>query len=157
MLARPMLLQVLQPFDGLLYRGPMSGRHPPHDEITLVHPLEPLVAATIEAFVQCLPNEPLERLAAVPDRQVDGYARIAAERAGVDGTSAVILIAPHEPRATFRQAVHDGEVLDEVRHTRVVNLVAQAADIELSKVRRGHRDLRYSAATRTGSGCGFAL
>src|SRR5262249_59056170 len=90
MLAGPVLLQVPQPLDCLLYRRPMSGRHPPHDEIALIHPLEPLVAAAIEAFVHGLPHEALKRFGAVPYRKVDRHARVAGERAGLDSASAVV-------------------------------------------------------------------
>src|SRR4029450_744327 len=79
--ARPLLLQMPQPLDRLLSRWPMAGWHPPHHEIALVHSLEPLMTAAIEAFVHRLPNKPLERLDAVPCRQVDRHAWVAGERA----------------------------------------------------------------------------
>src|SRR5262249_22922676 len=140
-LARPVLLQMLQPLDCLLHHRSMSGRHPPHHEIALVHALEPLVAAAVEAFVHRLPDEPLERLDAVPYRQVDRHARIAGERAGVDGASAVVLIAPDKSWAALGQAVHEREVVDEVRHARIADLVAQTANVELREMKRCHQDM----------------
>src|SRR4029450_7807426 len=115
----------------------MSGRHPPHDEIAFIHPLEPLVAAAIEALVHGLPHEALKRFGAVPYRNVARHARVAGERAGLDSASAVVLITPHESRAALRQTVHKREVIHELRHARISNLVAQASDIELGEVKYG--------------------
>ena len=56
-----MLLEVVQALDCLLHRRPMSRRHPPHDEVALVHALEPFMALAIKAFVPRLPYEALER------------------------------------------------------------------------------------------------
>src|SRR6266508_5054730 len=59
MVARPMALQVVEPLDCLLHGGPVSGRHPPHDEIALFHFLKPLFPPPVEAFVNGLPYEAL--------------------------------------------------------------------------------------------------
>src|SRR5262249_25151910 len=126
-----------QPLDCLLYGRPMSGRYPPHHEIALIHPLEPLVAAAIEAFVHGLPHEALKRFGAVPYRKVDRHARVAGERARLDSASAVVLVTPHESRAALRQTVHKREVIHELRYARISNLVTQASDIELGEVKYG--------------------
>src|SRR5437763_4649761 len=159
MVARAMLLEVVQALDCLLHRRPMSRRHPPHDEVALVHALEPFMALAIKAFVPRLPYEALERLDAVPYREVDRHARIAVERTRVDGASAVVLVAPDKSWAALGQAVHKSKIVDELRHARVADVVTQAADVELGKM-AGHRFTRvlsHSAATCTGSGCGLAL
>src|SRR5262249_6011554 len=124
----------------------MSGRYPPHHEIALIHPLEPLVAAAIEAFVHGLPHEALKRFGAVPYRKVDRHARVAGERAGLDSASAVVLVTPHKSRAALRQTVTKREVIHALRHARISDLVAQASDIELGKVKRGHGG--YPSVTR---------
>ena len=72
-LARTVLLQMLKPLDRLRDGRPMSGRHPPHHEIALVHRLEPFVAAAVEALVHGLPDVLLERLDVLPDRHVHGH------------------------------------------------------------------------------------
>src|SRR4029450_9613855 len=122
----------------------MSGRHPPHDEIELMHPPEPLVAAAIEALVHGLPHEVLKRFGAVPYRKVDRHARVAGERAGLDSASAVVLVTPHKSRAALRQTVHKREVIHELRHARISNLVAQASDIELGEVKYGRSQGRLT-------------
>src|SRR5215831_10868620 len=116
----------------------MSDRYPPHDEIAFIHPIEPLVAAAIEAFVHGLPHEALKRFGAVPYRKIDRHARVAGERASLDSASAVVLVTPYKSRAALRQTVHEREVIHELRHARISNLVAQAADIELGEVKYGH-------------------
>src|SRR5262249_4022951 len=157
-LARPVLPQMVKPLNSLLHCGPVSGRYPPHHKVALVHPLKPFVAPAIEALMQGLPNEPLERLHAVPYRQVDRHARVFGKRARFDRASAVVLVAPNKSRAALGQPVHEREIVDEFRHTRIASLVTQAADIELREVKLCHGlCLCYSAATATGSGCGFAL
>src|SRR5215831_184342 len=128
-----------QPLDCLLYGRLMPGRHPPHDEIALIHPLEPLVAAAIEAFVHGLPHEALKRFGTVPYRKVDRHARVAGERAGLDSASAVVLVTPYKSRAALRQTVHKRQVIHELRHARISNLVAQASDIELAEVKHWSR------------------
>src|SRR5262249_16519445 len=115
----------------------MSGRHPPHDEIAFIHPLEPLVAAAIKALVHGLPHEALKRFGAVPYRKVDRHARVAGEWADLDSASAVVLVTPHKSRAALRQTVHKREVIHELRHAWICNLVAQAFDIELGQVKYG--------------------
>src|SRR5215471_6916956 len=107
-----------QPLDCLLYGRPMSGRHPPHDEIAFIHPLEPLVAAAIKALVHGLPHEALKRFGAVPYRKVDRHARVAGEWADLDSASAVVLVT----RAALRQTVHKREVIHELRHAWICNL-----------------------------------
>src|SRR5690242_10856977 len=153
MAARPVPLEVAQPFDRLVHRRAMSGRHPPHHEVALVHALEPFMPLPIKAFVHRLPYEALERLDAIPYREVDRHARIAVERTGVDGSSAGVLIAPDKSRAALGQTVHKRKIVDELRHARVADVVAQAADVELSKMAAHRPGPSHSAATRTGSGC----
>src|SRR5262249_48883122 len=129
LLTRPLLLQMLKPLNGLPHRRPMSGWHPPHDEVTLVHPLEPLVAAAITALMHGLPNKPPERLDGLPYREVDRHARVAIERTGLDRASAVVLVAPNKSGALFCQAVHERKIIDEVGHARIANLITEATDI----------------------------
>src|SRR5215472_8713743 len=117
----------------------MSDRYPPHDEIAFIHPIEPLVAAAIEAFVHGLPHEALKRFGAVPYRKIDRHARVAGERAGLDSASAVVLVTPYKSRAALRQTVHKRQVIHELRHARISNLVAQASDIELGEVKHWSR------------------
>src|SRR5262249_62268501 len=102
--------------------------------------LGPLGRAAVESLVDRLPDEPRERRDAVPYRQVDRHARIAGERAGVDGACAVVLIAPDKSWAAPGQAVHEREVVDEVRHTRIADFIAQAANVELREMKRCHRN-----------------
>src|SRR5262245_43858007 len=119
MVARSLLLEVAQPLDRLLHRPPMSRRHPPHHEVAFDTALEPLMAMAIEALMHRLPYEALQRLDAVPYREIDRHAWIAVEWTRVDGASAVVLVTPDESWAALGQTVHEGKIVDELRHARV--------------------------------------
>src|SRR5215831_2277099 len=96
MLARPVRLEMLEPPDRLGDARPAASRHVPEDEIGAVELLEPFGLAGVEARVHGLPHELLQRLHALPDRQVDRHARIALERTGVGRVAGRIRVAPHE-------------------------------------------------------------
>src|SRR6185437_13560074 len=156
MIARSVFFEVLQPRDRLFHARPVSHRHPPHHEVSLLEMLEPFRAATVKTFMNGLINEALERLDALPHRHIDGDARIGiGPRAG--GIAAVVDETPDEAGRAFGQPVDQPEVIGEIGHARIVDLVADAADVQLRQmmIRRLLHD-PYSAASRTAP-CGSAL
>src|SRR5689334_6468379 len=147
MIAGTVLRETIQPLQCFVNARSMALRHPPHHEIWLLEMLEPFGAAAVEALVDRLVDEPFERFDACPHRHVDRDARIdIGPRAG--RVAALVNKAPDEARGPFGQAVDQCEIVREVGHARIVDLVADAADIQLRKLRvRGLLHLAYSAAT----------
>src|SRR5262249_4358635 len=104
-----------------------------------------------EPLVNGLIDETLKRLDALPDRQVDRNARIGIGPRACR-VAALVDVAPHKPRCPLGEAVHHRQVIREIRHARILDLVADAPDVELRKMMvwgllHGH----YSAACGTGS------
>jgi hypothetical protein len=58
-------------------------------------------------------------------------------RSRVGGVAASVDIAPDESGAAFGNAVHQCKIVGEIRHARIVDLVSNAADIELCKMMIG--------------------
>src|SRR5262249_36770920 len=133
-LARPMFLQMLEPPDGLRDAWPMADRHMPEDEIRFIEPFEPFVLARIKAGVHGLPDEFLQRLDALPYRHVDRHPRIAGVRAGVGRIAARVRVAPNEAGRTVGQRVDAREIVHEIRHARIVRLVANPSNVELGEM-----------------------
>src|SRR5580693_6999130 len=134
----------------------MAGRHPPQHVRRPFKMLEPFGAPAIETLVNCLPDKALKRLDALPHRKIDDDTRVGI-RPRVGGATARVGIAPDESGAALGNAVHHGKIVGEIRHTRIVDLVANAADVQLRKMMIGwllHGS--YSAATRAAP-CGSAL
>src|SRR5262245_28410522 len=163
---RAVLFQMLEPRHRLVDRGPMSCRHPPHHEIPITRWFEPFRAPRIEAFVYGLPDVALQRFDAFPHRHVDGDPRIAV-RAKVRGIPGVVLQPPNETFGAVCDRVHPREIVDEIRHSRIADLVAQASDIELRQMLPAHfvapfpwvdtgSSFFYSAAIAAGSAAGRA-
>src|SRR6185312_4367613 len=147
--ARPVLLQMVQPRNRLLYAGTVSGAHPPHHKIWSVEMLEPLGAAAIEAPVDRLIDEALEGLDVFPDRQIDSDAFIGI-RPRARRVAGLVDIAPDEAWRPLRQPVHQRQIVREIGHAPIVDLVTDATDVELCKLMVGwllHG--AYSAASRT--------
>src|SRR5436190_10216537 len=95
-ITRAILPEALQPLDGLLHRGLVTRRHPPHHEIGPIHLVEPLVPTAVEALVHGLPDVALERLNALPHRDIQDDPRIV-ERMDAGCVAAVVLQTPDEP------------------------------------------------------------
>src|SRR5262245_20088030 len=134
--ARPMAPEAFEAFDRLLDRRNVSCRHPPHHEIRSIQLLKPFVTAAIDALVDGLPAVAVQRSDVLPYRRVDGHGRSAAVRA-VRGRIAAR--SPQSPDETFGlvgNGVHPRQIVDKLRHARVVDLVAQASNIELSEMPR---------------------
>src|SRR5262249_35857890 len=141
-------------------RRSVAVRHPPHHEVRPLELLEPFVPSAVEALVHGLPDVFLECLDTFPDRHVDGDARIVGVWPRIRRIAAVVLVAPDETRATLGKSVDHSEIVHEVRHARIVDLFAPPPDVEFGKVLRFNlrcHSIPYSAATFTGSGCGFAV
>src|SRR6516164_9445261 len=67
---------------------------------------------------------------------MDGDARIGGgPRCG--GIAARVYIAPYETGAALGQAIHQREIVGEIRHAQIVDLVAQATDVQLRKMMIG--------------------
>src|SRR5262245_52412624 len=135
-LACTMLLQMLDASDSLLHARSMAGRHPPQREGRPCKMLKPIGAAAIKAPVHRLPDKLLKCSDALPNRKIDDDPRIGI-RPRVSGVTAVVDIAPDEPGATFGNAVHHGQIVREIRHARIVDLVANTADVQLRKMMIG--------------------
>ena len=98
--------------------------------------LEPFRAAAVKLLVNGLVDKALERLDVLPDGQVDGDLWIGiGPRAG--GVAALVDIAPDETRRALGQAVHPREIVREICHTWIVDLVSNAADVQLRKMMIG--------------------
>lgn len=50
---------------------------------------------------------------------------------------ALVDIAPDESGAAFGDAVHQGEIVGEIRHARVVEIVSNATEVQLRKMMIG--------------------
>ena len=98
--------------------------------------LEPFRAAAVKLLVNGLVDKALERLDVLPDRQVDGDLWIGiGPRAG--GVAALVDITPDETRRALGQAVHPRQIVREICHTWIVDLVSNAADVQLRKMMIG--------------------
>src|SRR5690348_2314155 len=149
-----MRFEMIEPRNRLFDARPMTDGHPPHREIRPVEMLEPFGAAAVEALVNGLIDKTLQRLDALPDRQINGDARIGIRpRAG--RVAAVVDATPDKAGRAFGQAVHHREVVGEIRHARIADLVSDAADVQLRKLVIG-RLLHDPHSAATGS-CASAL
>src|SRR5215472_7523836 len=98
--------------------------------------LEPVGAAAIEALVHGLKDKVLECAHALPHRHVDDDAWIGiGPRVG--GITAVVDIAPDEAWAALGEAIHQSQVVGEIRHPWIVEVVADATDIQFGKMMIG--------------------
>src|SRR5215510_9166421 len=132
--ARSMPPEVLEPFDRFLNRWNMARRHPPHHEIGPLRLFEPFLPPSVEALVHRLPDIGLQRGNALPHRHVDRHARITPVWAIAGGVAARILQSPHKTFGPISNRIDSRKVVHEVGHARVVDLVAQASDVELSEM-----------------------
>src|SRR5262245_11561051 len=115
---------------------PMAGRHPPHHKVLFLEVRKPFSPPVVKPFVDGLVDKPFKRLDAFPYRQIDGYARVRIwSRAGRVAT--LVDIAPNETRGALREPVHQRQIVCEVCHPLVVDLVSNAADVQLRKVMIG--------------------
>jgi hypothetical protein len=130
------LFQMLNPRDRLLYARPMAGRHPPQHERRPFKMLKPIGAAAIEAPVYCLPDKAFKSIDVLPHRKIDNDTRVGI-RPRVSGVTALVDIAPDESGAAFGNAVHQCKIVREICHARVVDLVSDAADVQLRKMMIG--------------------
>ena len=135
-IAWTVLLQMLDARDSLLDAWPMAGRHPPQHDRWPFKMLKPLGAAAIEVFMDCLPNKALKCIDALPNRKIDDDTRIGI-RPRVGSIAALVDIAPDEPGAPVGNAVHQGEIVGEIRHARIVDLVSSAANVEFCEMMIG--------------------
>src|SRR5262249_14889967 len=147
-IARPVLFVVLKAFDRLFHARPMPGWHPPHHEIRALEMLKPFGAAPIETLMDRLIDEMLQRLDILPHRQIDSDAWIGVgPRAG--GIATIVDEAPNESRRTLCQAIYQHEVVGEVSHARIIDLITDAADVQL-------REISVRWLLHGGTPCGLA-
>src|SRR5690348_8556823 len=128
-----MLFQMRQARDGLFHAWPMAGRHPPQRDGRSLKMLEPVGATAVEALVYGLPDEVLQRGDVFPDRQIDDDERVS-KRPRVGGVAAVVDIAPDETGAARGEAIHQLEIVGELGHAGIVELVFDPADVQLGKM-----------------------
>jgi hypothetical protein len=131
-----MLLQMLDARDSLLDARPMAGRHPPQYDRWPFKMLKPIGAAAIEARMDRPPDKALKCIDALPHRKIDDDTRVGI-RPRVSGATALVDIAPDEPGAAFGNAVHQCKIVREICHARIIDLVSNAADIQLCKMMIG--------------------
>jgi hypothetical protein len=135
-IAWTMLLQMLDARDGLLDVRSMADWHPPQHDRWPFKMLKPIGAAPIEALMDCLPDKALKCIDALPNREIDDNTRVGV-RPRVSGVAALIDIAPDESGAAFGNAVHQRKIVREICHAWIVDLVSNAADVQLCKVMIG--------------------
>src|ERR1700724_2069053 len=128
-----MLLQMLDARDSLLDARPMADRHPPQHDRWPFKMLKPIGAATIEAPMDCLPDKALKCGDALPNRKIDDDARVGI-RPRVRAVAALGGRAPDAPGAAVRNPVHQCKIIRETRHARIVDVVSNAADVQLCKM-----------------------
>jgi hypothetical protein len=135
-IAWTILLQMLDAPDSLLDARAMADRHPPQHDRWPFKMLKPIGAAAIEAPMDRLPDKALKYIDALPNRKIDDDPRVGI-RPRVSGVAALVDIAPDEPGAAFRNAVHQCKIVRETCHARIVDLVSNAADVQLCKMMTG--------------------
>src|SRR5690606_13301764 len=121
-IAVSMLAQVFEPCERLFERRPMPERYPPHDEVHRPQHLEPFGTALVQLAVHRVPDEILERLDALPAREVRHESRIAVELClRVAGARhARTFHDPHEAGHALAQAVDEVERRHELGDARIV-------------------------------------
>ena len=133
MIARTMLLQILDACDSLLDARSMSDRHPPQHDGRPFKMRKPLGATAIEALMDCLPDKALKGIDALPNRKIDDDVRVGI-RPRFSGVAALVDMAPDEPVAPFGNAIDQCKIVGEIRHAGIVELVTNAADIQLCEM-----------------------
>ena len=131
-----MLFQMRNTRDSLLDAWTMAGRYPPQHDSWPFKRLKPIGAAAIEALVDGLPDEALERFDILPNREIDDDTRIGI-RPCVSRVAALVDMAPDEAGAAFGNAVHQFQIVDEIRHPWIVEIVSNTADIQLGEMMIG--------------------
>ena len=125
-----------KPRDSFLDARAVAGRHPPQRDSRPFKMLEPVGAAAIEALVHGLPDEALQRVDALPHRNIDDDLGVGIGPS-VSGVAALVELAPDEPGAAFGKAVHQFKIVREIRHARILELVFDAADVQFGQVMIG--------------------
>src|SRR5262245_42466448 len=128
-----MQIEMLQPRNRLFDARLVPNGNPPHHEISVLEMLKPFGAALIETFMDRPVDEALERRDAFPHCQVDGDARVGIRPCG-GRVSAFIDVAPYEARRSFSQTIYQREIVGEIGHARILDLVSNAADVQLRKM-----------------------
>src|SRR5687767_14210155 len=136
-------LEVGQPSLALVHCRQVSVGHGPDHQLRRRHRLKPLCLAAVEAFVDRLEDEGLELLHAGPDAHAGDDDWIC-ERAKIDRSvvAAVANKAPDKARHPFRHGVDPAKIVDELRHARIVERIAEPRDVKLGN---GHPLPRYYA------------
>src|SRR5262245_64633529 len=151
MVARPVPLEMLQAGHGLLDTWSVSGGHPPHHEVRTREVLKPIRAAAVETFMDGLVNEALKCLDTFPNRQVDRDTRIGI-RPRARGVAAFIDVAPNETGRPLGQTIHHRQIVGEISHTWILDLIADPPDVELRKMMIGRLLHRLHFAAGAGDG-----
>src|SRR5580704_15837047 len=98
---------------------------PPHDEMRLVHLLEPLAAFAVEAgVVHCLPHKLLKGFDTLPDREVGNDHRILVDLKA-RRIPLIVLEPPDEARHALTQAVDTVEIVEKLGRAWIALAVAQ--------------------------------
>src|SRR5262249_15409130 len=116
--------------------GPMAGRYPPQHHRRPFKLLEPIGAAAIELLMDRFPDKALKRLDAFPNGKIDDDKRVGI-RPRVGGVTALVDVTPDETGAPFGDAVHQRKIVGETGHARIVDLIPNAADVQLRKLMIG--------------------
>src|SRR4029077_15422383 len=103
-----------------------------------------------------LPDKALQRCDAFPHRKIDDDASVGIGPC-VGGAAALVDIAPDESGAAIGNAVHQSKIVGEIRHARIVDLVANTADIQLREMMVGWLLHGSSSAATRAAPCGSLL
>ena len=132
-ISRTVLLQMFEPAHRVLDAWSAAGRHPPHYEILLLEVLEPFDTSAVKPLVDGLVDKMFKRVHALPHRQIDSYAGIGV-RPRASRVAAFVDIAPNEAGCPLGEPVHQRQIVREVRHARILDLVANAPNVQLREM-----------------------
>ena len=90
-------------------------------------------AAGVEALVQRLPDEALQRLHIFPHRQIRQNGRVVID-SHVHGMPALVLQTPDEAGHLLGKTVHAFDVVDEFGHARIIERITDPRDVELGEM-----------------------
>src|SRR5262249_39410449 len=110
--------------------------HPPQHHRRPFKVLEPIGAAAIELLMDRLPDKTLKCLDAFPDGKIDDDKRVGI-RPRVGGVTALVDVTPDKTGAPFGDAIHQRKIVGETGHARIVDLIPNAADVQLRELMIG--------------------
>ncbi len=133
-IAGPVRPIALEPVLGFLERRDMARLDPPQGEHGAIGAFEEVMLAGVDVAMNGLEHEPPQRFRALPNRHVDVHGRVARPVQIHGAGSGVVLQPPDEARHAFGQGVDAGEIVVEVRHTRIIRSAQHPPDVHLRQL-----------------------